>query len=337
MSDGSSARTRRSFLTGAGAAGALALAGCTQSGGDGGGGGGNTDGTPTEPPLSGQVTVTGSSTVYPLATRMSSLFKEDHPQVTFSISPTGSGAGFSSHFCEGNSHVNNASRPITDAEQEACSENGVEPVELRVATDAVTVVVNNDNDWADCMTLEELAHVWRADDPATTWADVNSEWPDEEIELYGAADTSGTFDYFKEAVLEEGDHRTNYSATEKDNQIISGVQESQYAMGYLGFAYYDSARDKVQALSLDGGDGCVEPTLDTAKSGAYPLSRPLFTYPAKDALELDRVAEFCRFFVENSSSTEIVADQVGYVPNTEADAEAELEELNAAIEDANGA
>jgi len=324
---GSSSRTRRSFLAGASAVGAAALAGCTQSGG-----GGSDD----EDELSGEIKITGSSTVAPLSSRMQNEFKDEHSEVTFSPSTTGTGGGFSNHFCKGNSMLNNASRPITEAEQDQCAGNDVEPVELEVARDAVTVVVNTDADWIDCITFDELAQIWRPDDPAETWQDVNSEWPDEEITLWGAADTSGTYDYFTETIVgEAGASRHDYSGTEKDNQIIAGVQEDQYALGYLGYAYYDENRDSVKALSIESDSGCVEPSLANAKSNDYPLARPLFTYPDQNHLSKDRVAEFCRFWLENSTSDQLVAEDVGYVPNNEETKETMLDRLDAAIEDAN--
>jgi phosphate transport system substrate-binding protein len=324
----STTRTRRGFLATAAAAGATALAGCSQSG-DGSGDG---DG------LSGEITITGSSTVYPLATRMTNEFKDEHPDVTFAPSRTGSGGGFSNHFCKGNSMINNASRPITSGEEEQCADNGVEPVELEVARDALTIVVNNDADWLDCITFDELAHIWRPDDPAETWQDVNEEWPDEEITLWGAADTSGTYDYFTETIVgEAGASRDDANTTENDNQIISGVQEDEHALGYLGYAYYDENREAVTGLSVAAeADGeCVEPSLENAKSGDYPLARPLFTYPAKRHLAKERVAEFCRFWLEHSTSDQIVAEDVGYVPNDEATQQTMQDRLETAIEDAN--
>ncbi|MFB6120228.1 MAG: PstS family phosphate ABC transporter substrate-binding protein [Halobacteriaceae archaeon] len=324
-------RTRRSLLAGAGALGAAALAGCTQS--SGGGSGGTTDGET----LSGKISITGSSTVYPLANRMTNLFKDKHPDVTFSTSPTGTGGGFSNYFCKGKSMINNASRPITEAEQQQCANNGVEPVQLEVARDAITVIVNPEADWVDCMSFEELAQIWRPDNPAQKWSDVNSEWPDKEITLWGAADTSGTYDFFTEAVVgEEGASRSDYNGTEHDNQIVAGVKQDKYALGYLGYAYYRDNKNSVKALGLKKGDGsCVKPSIETARTGNYPLARPLFTYPAKSALSKDRVAEFCRFWLQKSTSDKIVADTVGYVPNSPETQQNMMDRLNSAIEDAN--
>ncbi|WP_275883186.1 PstS family phosphate ABC transporter substrate-binding protein [Halorhabdus sp. BNX81] len=318
--------SRRQFLIGAGtaSAGSIALAGCTEQGGT------TTDG---EDSLSGEFRMTGSSTVYPLAVEVVNQFENDHPEVSVPLNRTGSGGGFSNHFCVGNSVINNASRPITNGESEQCSQNDVTPHEIKVASDAVTVIVNSDNDWVECLTVDQLAQIWR-EDGAQTWRDVDSSWPNEPINRFGAARTSGTFDYFKEVIVgEDTNHTSDYSATERDNEILAGVQRDQYAIGYFGFAYYADNQDVVKAVSIDNGDGCIEPSLENARTGEYqPLSRPLFTYVAESALEREEVAEFCRFFVEESTNQELVADTVGYVPNTEEERETQLDELNAAIE-----
>ncbi|MFB6361046.1 MAG: PstS family phosphate ABC transporter substrate-binding protein, partial [Halobacteriales archaeon] len=248
---------------------------------------------------------------------------------TISVQSTGSGGGFQNNFCTGDTDFNNASRPIKDAEKELCSDNGVDWVELKVATDAVTVVVNNDNDWVDCVTVDELKQLWVADG-ATTWSDVNDDWPDKEINRFGPTEASGTFDYFNEEIIgEEDEHTSDLQATEQDRTIIQGVQNNEYAIGYFGFAFFVNNQDAVKALAIDDGDGCVPPTLENAKTGTYtPLSRPLFTYPAVSSLEnKPQVREFAEFFVKHTTSQEIVADKVGYVPNTEAEMQDQLAKL----------
>ncbi len=341
--------SRRKFLTVSGATvGTLALAGCTQnnqssnSGGNdtNGGGDGNSggaDSTATDQPLSGTIDIAGSSTVFPLATAFAEIFQKDHSKVNINVQSTGSGGGFANFFCPGETDFNNASRPIKPEEKKQCADNGVEPVELQVATDALTVVVNNENDWATELTVEQLKEIWSADSPPTTWSDVNADWPDEEIELYGPSDASGTYDYFIEAVIgEDGPgHRQDYSATEQDRTIIQGVEGSKYAIGYLGFAYYSENKDSVTAVAIDNGNGPVKPSLETAKSGEYkPLSRPLFTYPAKSSLAEEHVAAFARFWVENTTNREVVAQDVGYVPLDESQKQAQMKTLENAIEDA---
>ena len=316
--------SRRSFLTSAGAAGALALAGCTEGPG----------GESTGSQLSGSVRITGSSTVYPVTQAVTEQFRSEHSQVEFNVSRDGSGGGFSNLFCEDNSDFNNASRKISSDEQSQCSDNGVEYHEINIATDALTVIVNNENDWATSLTTDQLKQIWEADG-ASTWADVNADWPDEEISRFGAADTSGTFDYFREEIIgEEANHTSNYEPTEQDNTILQGVQQDQYAIGYFGFSFYQSNQDAVTAVSLDDGEGAVEPTLDNAKSGDYPLARPLFTYPKVSSLAEDHIAEFARFYVRQSANTDLIADQVGYVPKTEAEMQSELDALNEVISNA---
>ena len=347
--------SRREFLVTSGAVGTAAIAGCTESnpnsgdgsgdggsGGSGGGSGGNGSGSGSGSgsgggQLSGTVDIAGSSTVFPLATAMSEAFRQEHPQVKFNIQSTGSGGGFENFFCPGQTDFNNASRPIQQEEKAQCKQNDVEPVELNVATDALTVIVNNDADWVDCVTVEELEEIWSADTPPKTWKEVNSEWPDQPLELYGPTEASGTYDYFIEAIIgEEGPGlRGDYQATEQDRTIIQGVQGSEHALGFLGFAYYSENKQSVKALAIDDGSGCVEPSLETAKMGKYtPLSRPLFTYSAKSQLADPVVAEFAKFWIENATNREIVAQQVGYVPLDSGQQEEVMNTLQQAIDEA---
>ncbi len=335
MSDKSSSGvSRRKFLMGAGASGAVALAGCTKNpaagGSDGSGDGGG---------LSGSISISGSSTVFPLAQAIQEKFVEEHENVAIDIKSTGSGGGFANHFCPGKTEFNNASRPIKKQEKSACKKNDIIPVELKVATDALTVIVNKNNDFVDCMTVDELKQIWQGgNNKVTKWSDVNSDWPDKKINLYGPTEASGTLDYMHEAVVgEDNEHRMDHQASENDNSIISGVKDSKYALGYLGFSYYSESKNEVKALGIDNGDGCVKPSLETAKSGEYkPLSRPLFTYPKQSALSEDHVAEFAKFWIENATSKEIVADRVGYVPLDESEKKEQMNTLEKAIEKASG-
>ena len=321
--------TRRKSLAALAGAGALGLAGCTQ-GSDGG------DGSGGEDSLSGPINIAGSSTVFPLMSAVMEDFAEMHPDVDPDISSTGSGGGFSNFFCPGDTDFNNASRPIQPEEEELCAENGVEYVELIAATDALTVVVNPEADFVDSLTTEELAQIWKSD-PAQTWDEVRDEFPNEEINRFGAADTSGTYDYFIEAILGEEGHTGDYQATEQDNTIAQGVAGDPYAIGYFGFAYYFQNPDQLKALGIDDGDGPVEPSLETASSGEYtPLSRPLFTYPSIESLGEEHIAEFARYFVEQTTNEDLVAGDVGYVPATEETQEEQMSVLEDAIEQAQG-
>lgn len=330
--DGPSRMSRRGFLTAAIGSGAIAITGCVENprarrtGGQSGG------------PLTGQIKVAGSSTVFPLAVQMRRVFQRIHPGVDVSVKSTGTGGGFANHFCPGNTDFNNASREITDQELAQCRSNGVEPIELKVATDAITVIVNNDADWFDggCISVDTLAEIWSPETKPTTWSDVDPSWPSEEIKLFGPTEASGTFDYFTKTVVgEEGKSRTDYQATEQDNTILTGVRNNPYAMGYLGFAYFSENKNAVKALAINDGDDCVPPSLETAKSGAYtPLSRPLYTYPAQSALSDPAVAAFARFWVEMSTSTDLVARRVGYIPNSIAEQTEQRQRLTRAIEEA---
>jgi phosphate transport system substrate-binding protein len=326
--------SRRAFLAGAAGTGVLALSGCIRSRADAEDGGptGDDDG-----PLSGSIAIAGSSTVFPLTDAVRTEFLETHPNVSISLQSTGTGGGFGNFFCTGDRVINNASRPITGSEREQCAENGVDPLELRVATDAMTVIVNNEADWVDCLTVEELTTIW-GPGGAARWSDVREEWPDETFDLFGPASTSGTFDYFTETVIGEEDaHREDYQPTEDDNTILTGVRGSEYAMGYLGFAHYSDNTDSVKALAVEDPDtdaGCVPPRLETAAGGEYtPLSRPLFIYVDRNALADEHVAEFCRFYVKQAANRELVAGAVGYVPLTRDQQATQLGTLELAIDE----
>ncbi|MFC4438429.1 MULTISPECIES: PstS family phosphate ABC transporter substrate-binding protein [Natrialbaceae] len=307
---------RRHFLAGTAITGVTGLSGCVASVSN----------------RAKEVNIAGSSTVFPITEVVSSTFSKDREDVTVSISQTGTGGGFSNFFCPGMTDINNASREIADPEVEQCGDNEVTPIEFTVATDALTVVVSPEADWIDCLTIEELRELWRADG-AERWSDVRDEWPDEEIEFFGADTTSGTYDYFVEAVLgEDATHRTDYHATERDRTIVQGVQGNEFAVGYFGFAYYDENPEEIKALGIDDGNGCVEPSLETAKKEEYtPLSRPLFIYVAKQSLARPEVRDFVRFYLEQSS-TDLV-NEVGYVPVTEEVRDENLERFEDAIEE----
>ena len=301
--------SRRKFVLAAGAAGATALAGCQESEGS--------DEDNSDGELSGEVIITGSSTVFPISDTMAEEFMNDNPDVNVTVDSTGSGGGFENHFCPGNSDINGASRPIKDSEVEQCQSNDVEPVEMHIAGDALTMAVNNEADWVDSMTFDELSQVWR-EDSAETWSDVRDDWPDEELELYGPASTSGTYDWFNENVVgEDYAHTAQHEPTEEDNLIVQGIQDSPYAMGYFGYAYYNQNSDAVKAVNIaaEEGDEPTEPSLENAKDGSYPMARPLFIYPSEEAIQREPVYEFLDFYL-NQAETDIVSE-IGYVPSSE--------------------
>ncbi|WP_339105717.1 PstS family phosphate ABC transporter substrate-binding protein [Haloterrigena salinisoli] len=295
---GRDAVSRRKFIAATGAMGTAAIAGCSET----------SDGNDN-----GEVIVKGSSTVFPISDEMAQRFMDENSDVNVTVDSTGSGGGFENHFCPGDADINGASRKIKSEEEDHCAENDVTPIEMHIGGDALTVAVSNDNDWVDSMTFDQLAQIW-SDDSVTTWSDVESDWPDEEIELYGPDTTSGTYDWFTENV-NGGSHRTEYEGTEDDNTIIQGLEDSQYAMGYFGYAYYSENEDRVKALEIaeSEGDDPTAPSLQAASEGSYPLARPLFIYPAEESLDRDPVYNFVEFYLENSSA-DWIADEVGYVP-----------------------
>jgi phosphate transport system substrate-binding protein len=307
--------SRRQIIAATGSASILGIAGCTETGNADDGGNGNDDGGNGDDgsdDLSGTVIVKGSSTVFPISDTFAETFMEEHPEVNVTVDSTGSGGGFKNHFCPGTSDINGASRPITEGEQEQCASNDVEPVEFRIAGDAVTMAVNNDADWVDCITPDEMSQIWR-EGGATQWSDVRDDWPDEEIVLYGPAATSGTYDWFNENIVgEDHRHTTRHQPTEEDDTIVAGIENEQYAMGYFGYAYYNQNSDRVKALSVDAGDGCSEPNLANAKDGSYPMARPLYIYVAQDALDRDPVYEFVEYYLEHAETDTV--SEIGYVP-----------------------
>jgi phosphate transport system substrate-binding protein len=341
--------TRRKFLLASGAVGAAGIAGCSgeggdttenEQGGDGGDGGGTgTDGgdggNGENMNLSGSIRISGSSTVFPVATAVSELFKENHPDVTFDISKDGSSGGFENVFIPGDSDINNASRKIKDEEVQALRDNGIEPVEFQIAKDALTVVVNNENDFIDSLTYDQLEQIWTPDSTAETWADVNADWPDEPIDLYGPASTSGTFDYFTEAVLgEAGRIRDDFEGTEEDDQIAAGVEGNEFAMGYLPFAYYTNNPDETTAVPLatSASEEPTAPSLDAASTGEYPLARPLFFYANQAKVqEKGHLQAFIEFYVETSTDKSLIAERIGYVQSSDQRAQQNLDNLHQAM------
>ncbi len=283
---------------------ALLLAAC-------GGGGGSTEGG-----LSGSIRVDGSSTVAPLSEAAAERFMEEHNHVRITVGTSGTGGGFEK-FCNGETDISDASRPIKQSESDACAARGIRYEQLTVANDGLAIVVNPQNTWVTCLTVDQLRKVWAPGSNVSNWRDVDPSFPDERIALFGAGTDSGTFDYFTEAVNgKEGASRTDYTASEDDNVTVSGVAGTKGAIGYLGLSYVEENQGKIKAVAVDGGAGCVEPSVQTVQNDTYkPLGRPLFIYPKADALQRPEVREFVRSYIENAA--EIAAD-ARFVPMTEA-------------------
>ena len=189
----------------------------------------------------------------------------------------------------------------------------MEYLELEVAFDGLAIVLNPTNDWCDSMTVEQLKELWRPESAVKQWKDLNPEWPAEDITLYGPGTDSGTFDSFTKSIVgEEGASRADYTASEDDNVLVTGVQEDQYALGYFGYAYYAENKDKLKLMGVDDGTGPVQPSEETVRDGSYsPLSRPLFLYVRKSAMSSDAIRSFVRFYLDNTAK---LSREVGYVP-----------------------
>jgi phosphate transport system substrate-binding protein len=267
--------------------------------------------------LSGMVAIDGSSTVFPISEAMAEEFQIANRGVQVTVGISGTGGGFKK-FCGGETDISDASRPIKDSERERCAANGIEPIELRVAWDGLTVVSNPANEWATCMTVDELKRLWRPGSSIRKWSEIRSDWPDMAIKLYGPDTDSGTFDYFTEAIVGEEDaSRSDYTASADDNVLVIGVEGDEGALGYFGYAYYEESSDKLNAVAIDNGNGCVAPSRATIESGRYaPLSRPMFIYVRRDALERPEVAAFVEFYLTNAAA---LIPETGYVPLGESD------------------
>jgi phosphate transport system substrate-binding protein len=298
-------------------AGALLLAVgllATACGGDGGGG--STGGGGTQ--LSGAINIDGSSTVAPLSEAAAELFQQANPGVRVTVGTSGTGGGFEK-FCAGETDISDASRQIEADETQACQAKGINYEEVQVANDGLSVVVNNENTWAQCLTVAQLKQIWDKGSKVNNWNQVDPSFPNEPLRLFGAGTDSGTFDYFTGAINgEEGRSRSDYSATEDDNVTVTGVSGAKGGMGYFGLSYLEENQGKVQGIQVDGGKGCVAPSTATVQDGSYtPLSRPLFIYPSDAALQRPEVKAFVEFYVTNYQK---IAEDALFVPLTEAQA-----------------
>lgn len=252
---------------------------------------------------SGSVAVDGSSTVFPMSDAAAELLSEENPDVQVTVAESGTGGGFEA-FCAGETDISDASRPIEDDEIALCKKNGIEYTELQVATDALTMVVNPDLA-VDCLTVDQITALWGPNSTATNWNEIDPSFPDEEISLFGPGTDSGTYDYMAAEIVDpdadEPATRTDYEASEDDNVLVQGVAGTPGATGYFGYTYYEENTDTLKALSIDDGNGCVEPSAETAQAGQYtPLARPLFIYVANaNYADNPAVAAYVDYYVEN--------------------------------------
>jgi phosphate transport system substrate-binding protein len=273
--------------------------------------------------------VDGSSTVGPFTTAAAERFQNANRGVQVTVGVSGTGGGFE-RFCRGETDLSNASRPIKDEEEKLCEDAGIELTEFQIANDALTVVVNPRNDWVDCLTVEQLSAIWGPGSKVKSWKDVDPSFPDQRLLLFGPGTDSGTFDYFTDEINgEEGASRSDYSASEDDNTIVTGVSGERGGLGYFGFSYFEENQNVLKALEIDGGDGCVAPSVENAQNGTYaPLSRPLYVYAKNEALRKPEVEAFMRFMIDNATE---VAEASQYVPLTAAQVEKATTDLEAAL------
>ena len=307
---------------------AALLAGC--GGGRGGDDetGGTTTATSGDSDLSGRIQADGSSTVGPFTTAAAERFQNENSGVQVTVGVSGTGGGFE-RFCRGETDLSNASRPIKDEEAALCEEAGIEFTEFQVANDALTVVVNPENDWVSCLTTEQLKTIWGPDSKVGNWNEVDSSFPDRKLSLFGPGTDSGTFDYFTDEINgEEGASRSDYSASEDDNTIVTGVSGEQGGLGYFGFSYFEENQDTLKAVEIDSGDGCVAPSVEAAQDGTYtPLSRPLYIYAKNESFAKPEVEAFVQYMIDNATE---VAEAAQYVPLTDEQVEKARSDLEAA-------
>ena len=258
------------------------------------------------------VEIDGSSTVYPITEAVAGEFRKVQPSVNVNVGVSGTGGGFK-RFTVGETDINDASRPIKPSEAEAAAANGIEYLELKVGTDGLSVIVHPGNNFLDCLTIEELRMIWEPRSSINNWSQVRAGFPDQRLRLYGPDTDSGTFDYFTEEVNGEAQvSRSDYTASANDNVLVQGVSGDRGSLGYFGYAYYAENENKVKAIAVDSGDGCVAPESATIADGSYsPLSRPLFIYVSTAALERPEVQAFVQFYMEQGAE---LARAVGYVP-----------------------
>ena len=270
--------------------------------------------------LSGNIVIDGSSTVYPITEIVAEEFTYENPDVKVTVAESGTGGGMKK-FVEGEIDIVNASRKIKDSELDQSKGNGIDALELVVANDGISVVVNSENDFATDLTKEELAHIFRNENPAKYWSDVREGFPNELIKVYTPGTASGTFEFFTEVVKDEvKSQREDAILSEDDNVLVKGVSEDKYSIGYFGYSYYEANKDKINLVSIDG----IAPSSETINDGTYLLSRPLFIYFDKNDLSKPEIQAFIEFYLTNAYD---LADDVQLVPLNKSEYESQLNNL----------
>ena len=265
------------------------------------------------------IKVDGSSTVYPITEAVAEEFQKKNPKVRVTVGISGTGGGFKK-FCNGETDISDASRPIKLSEVELCTDNKIAYIELPVAFDGLAVLVSPKNDWVTSMTVKELKKLWEpaAQGKNTRWSQIRAGWPDKEIHLFGAGVDSGTYDYFTEAIVgKEHSSRGDFTASEDDNVLVQGIANDPLALGFFGVAYYEHNKDRLKLVAIDdenpkNGDGPILPEFENVKNATYqPLSRPIFIYVNKKALDRPEVNEFVKFYL---TAGRPLVKEVGYIP-----------------------
>jgi phosphate transport system substrate-binding protein len=266
--------------------------------------------------LSGRIEVDGSSTVGPFVTAGAEEFQAQNSGVQVTVGISGTGGGFE-RFCAGETDISDASRPIKeDEEVPVCKKNNIEYTQVQIANDGIAVVVNKENDWAKCLTVEQLNKIWGPDSKVDNWNQVDSSFPDQKMTLAGPGTDSGTFDFFTAAINGEEDaSRTDYQATEDDNVTVQAVEGDKGGLGYFGLSYFEQNQGNLNDVEVDGGNGCVAPTSETVQDGSYtPLSRPLFIYVKNTSLQKPEVKAFVKYLLDNEQT---IAQNALFVPLTD--------------------
>lgn len=261
--------------------------------------------------MKGSIKIDGSSTVAPITTAVAEDFREVAPQVRVTVGVSGTGGGFK-RLSTGEIDISGASRPIKKDELEQCKKNNVEFIELPIAFDGLSIVVNSKNSWVEYLTIDDLRAIFLADKAAKNWSDVRPDWPNKPIKLFAPGTDSGTFDYFKEIVAgKDGQIRSDMQVSEDDNVLVRGVESNEFAIGFFGFAYYVENKDRLKAVPIDGGKGPIAPTHQSIEDGTYaPFSRPLFIYVNKASVARAELKAFVDFYLMNGPQ---LVEEVSYV------------------------
>ena len=266
----------------------------------------------------GEIKIDGSSTVYPITEAIEEQFQGTHENIKITIGISGTGGGFEK-FCRGEIDINNASRQINQKEVDSCAAKNINYIPIQIAFDGLSIIANPQNDWIKYITVDELKKIWasEAEGKIKKWNQIRSEWPDEEIHLYGPGAESGTYDYFTEVIVGKNlSIRKDYIASEDDNVLVELIASDKDALGFFGFTYYEQNMDRLKLIPVDNGKGPVFPSIETVRNQTYtPLSRPLFIFINNNTIKKKEVKEFVHFFLDNVGT---LAKEVGFIPLSEA-------------------